>query len=511
MGGEYADPMKKSWACALLCWTMFCGFATSASAQTESPEPIRVESNEVLIPVLVLDKARLTNLQSNPAAFDAQIDSGNFRSWEAIPVRNLTAKDFEVFEDGERQMIESVTPAPPPGPFLRDKVDQYVGPGRGIWTVPEESVLRPDAKETKNTGIHIEVNLPGWPGYVLAYAPSPSSSGKCHQVAVKVNRRDSLVVSRSEYCNVPGAADPLAGTKVGKRLTSELVSAKKSKIPLYAAVFAPPASAGASRVRVFLEFPQKPLELHGVDCAAATGIVDVLGMVYSGDGALAAHFSDSKDLPAGDPTSVGESFGQAVAGESCIIAVPTRYETQLELPAGEYDLRIAYSERGKFGRAEAHFVVEPYDGKYLATSSIALVRHYLDMPTEVRAVATRLPSAFTPLVSKGVDVTPAANANFPANEPLYFHFEVYEPLPTSTEPVKVQVQMRIVDAKSGRAVKNLQPVDAASYAKPGDPVVPIGGGIDLDGLSKGSYLLEAQATDSEGNTTPWRTVNFSIQ
>ncbi len=512
MGRKSTEITRRSSACALLCWGIISGFAASASAQTAGPEPIRVESNEVLIPVLVLDKTRLTQIQNNPYLFDNQVRSGDFRSWEEIPVRNLTAKDFEVFEDGERQTIERVTPEHEAPPIFRDNNGQYVGPGRGIWIVPEYPVLSLQAEEVRGPGIHIGVTLPGWPGYVVAYAPPPSSSGKCHRVTVKVNRRDSLVVSRNEYCNVQGsAADPLAGTKIGKRLASELTSTKKSKMPLSVAVFAPLASGGTSRVRVFLEFPQKPLELQGVDCATPTGTVDVLGMAYSGDGTLAAHFSDRKNLPVGDPTSVGDSFGHAVAGESCIIAVPTRYETQVELAPGEYDLRVSLSERGKFGRAEAHFIVERYDGTHLAISNIALVKHYLELSSVPAGAATILPAGFSPLVSRGVEVIPTANTQFSVNDSLYFYFELYEPPQTASASTKVEAHLRIVDAKTGQVVKNLQPVNAAAYAKPGDPAIPIGGGIDISGLPKGSYMLQAQATDSAGDSAPWREVGFSIE
>lgn len=46
-------------------------------------------------------------------------------------------------------------------------------------------------------------------------------------------------------------------------------------------------------------------------------------------------------------------------------------------------------------------------------------------------------------------------------------------------------------------------MDAASYAKAGDPVIPIGGGIDISKLPSGSYQLQAQATGSMGDVTPF--------
>ena len=42
-------------------------------------------------------------------------------------------------------------------------------------------------------------------------------------------------------------------------------------------------------------------------------------------------------------------------------------------------------------------------------------------------------------------------------------------------------------------------------------VIPIGIGIDISKLPKGSYRLEIQATDSAGQSTPWKTANFMVE
>ena len=35
--------------------------------------------------------------------------------------------------------------------------------------------------------------------------------------------------------------------------------------------------------------------------------------------------------------------------------------------------------------------------------------------------------------------------------------------------------------------------------------------IDISKLPKGSYRLDVQANDSTGKTTPWRSVNFTVE
>ena len=78
-------------------------------------------------------------------------------------------------------------------------------------------------------------------------------------------------------------------------------------------------------------------------------------------------------------------------------------------------------------------------------------------------------------------------------------------------PTTMQIQMRIVDVKTGEVKSDSQPVDATPYVKAGSPVIPIGRGIDISKLPKGSYRLDVQATDSAGKGTPWRTANFTIE
>ncbi len=181
------------------------------------------------------------------------------------------------------------------------------------------------------------------------------------------------------------------------------------------------------------------------------------------------------------------------------------------LKPGQYNLRVALRDGKKLGLAEMPVTVDDYEGKQLALSGIALAKRFRKAPTTPQSVITELPENYMPLVSQGVEVTPAADARFQKSDPFYFYFEIYHPEQTASPAATVQAHLRIVKAKTGQAVKDLPPVNAASYAKPDDPVIPIGGGIDISSFSKGSYELQVQATDSAGNTTPWRTVKFTIE
>jgi len=277
------------------------------------------------------------------------------------------------------------------------------------------------------------------------------------------------------------------------------------------AAFVSVANAPTSGVRVYIEVPSKPLQLEGRDCYTTTITTSVSGDIYARDG-LAARFSDllySTSLGA-DTYSPATTLPKA-PGIICAIHPPSLYETQIALSPGEYNLRVVFSDGKNFGRAEMPLVVDGYDSNRLGLSEIALVKHYRQVTDPGDQLPTTLASNYLPLVSKGIEVTPTADSKFARNGPFYFYFEVYAPQHSGSASATIEAHLRIVDSKTGQVAKDLQLVNAASYAKPGDPVIPIGGGIDSSGLPSGSYRLEVQATDSAGNATPWRTVTFMIE
>jgi len=93
---------------------------------------------------------------------------------------------------------------------------------------------------------------------------------------------------------------------------------------------------------------------------------------------------------------------------------------------------------------------------------------------------------------------------------VYAYFEVFEPLLGEEFSTHVEIQIRVVDVKSGEIKSDSQPISAMPYVKPGNPEIPIGRGIDIRGLPNGSYRLDVRATDSTGKSSTWRSVNFTV-
>jgi hypothetical protein len=83
-----------------------------------------------------------------------------------------------------------------------------------------------------------------------------------------------------------------------------------------------------------------------------------------------------------------------------------------------------------------------------------------------------LRTTYAPLVTKGVIVMPAANTRFKKGGPFYFYLQVYDRPTVSSERPTAILHLQIVDAKTGRIVKQLDPADRGAIRDPGQSSDP---------------------------------------
>ncbi len=488
---------------------VFFASLPSAVAQTESSLAVRVDSDQVLVPTFVFDKQRFDSIATS-AEYRCVTESAKALQEKKISVRQLPSrcwrgsildlgpKDFRLFEDGTEQTIQSVTRQRRHEWQLYDNYGihrEYSGTPTGKWS-------------TSDLGSTDWTPPADVESYVIAYAPPQSTKGSCHQIKVSVDRHNVVVFNRSEYCNVSHTpSDPLEGTKFGQQMEGDLASPTKPKIPMLAASGVFFRDSGTPRVRLVLEFPWNSLHREwsdGNDRLFAT--IGVLGMVYRKDGTLAVRFSDQACCPRDAPSwhyRSGEAGGD-------VYSIPGRYETQTDLPPGDYDLRVILSDGKKFGRLNIPVTIESYGKEHLAMSSVALCKrfHKVDPPSYTEGV---LPSKLVPLVSKGTEFTPAADTTFKNRDPLFAYFELYEPHRTGGTAADVQFQLRITNAETGQLKIDSGPRPATEFLQPGKEVIPVVQEVATHDLPKGTYRLEVQASDSEGNHTPWHSAAFTIR
>lgn len=539
-------------------------------AQNDEPYWIRANSNLVLVHAEVLDENRYYSgydsskrracLWNEDLRFKHLPVGQPFipKNCDDTSVYGLTASDFHVFEDGVEQKIESVKPERVKELTVRDNSgghDEWSHTPRGVW-----STFNWDSEWAPVTSFSF---------YRLAYIPAHPEIGKCHQIKITVNRKHSLVFFRDQYCSVqPPPAYPLEGTDLGKKIQLQLDSDKTPTLHLSATAAYFYTDANKALVDIAMEFSRYELDyqfdMH--HCLHAT--IGVSGLVYKDDRTVVAKFSDSA-FGLGDPmcmdvlngntldiipihhgavtpsatfyelASYGNLAGwcngsgkgslyanplrccdnSAEAASSGSLAqwcnraaeraLPTRYETQIQVAPGHYYLRVAITDGKNFGRAVIPLNIAPFDGKQLALSSIAFYRNFRSAHVAAKeAAAAELATDYVPLVSDDVQVTPTADTAFPRNKLVPIYFEINDP--QKSRRTKVRARIRIVNEKTG-AIDDFPEFDAAEYLRTGTTAFAVTKLLEVKHLPKGDYLVEAQATDSAGNKTPWQSTSITLK
>ena len=129
-------------------------------------------------------------------------------------------------------------------------------------------------------------------------------------------------------------------------------------------------------------------------------------------------------------------------------------------------------------------------------------------PQNSDLLASGMAEDHTPLVSHGFEFVPCGTNHLKKSGPGAFYFEIYDPQLLAANPPQLEMQLQIIDVKTGSpkvAAKGPIP-----EIKAGSPVVPLGMKIPLDSLAPGAYRIELRAMDSAGNATPLRTLAFQV-
>jgi hypothetical protein len=524
----------------ILVVAALCLFVRGATAQADGPsqrhpesEPaqasIRVRSDLVLVPAFVYDKRSMERVtkavgqcsRDNAANFSKLgVTQPYLESGCAMgEIQGLSASDFHVLDDGIEQQIQSLTVERWPL-VVRDNatwhVEQSVTPS-GIWSSADLGGGRVAPSSDQQF-------------YVVTYMPPKSDPGSCHKIEVKVDRPHAVVFARSDYCTGQSPSDPLSGTDSSKEMERDLASEEQGKIDLSLQASLFYTGAETARVDVVLQFPWSQLAHRWNPSSwSLEATIGFLGMVLRKDGTLAARFSDllypsywpmfihgRTNFPEGTPFNPGKYADPRLLERFLRrwdpVWLPTRYETQLELPADRYALKVVLSDGTKFGRAEVPLNTDTYDGKDPTLSSVVLCKRYRSASAGAQeAAVVNFAPQYVPLVSTGTTFTPSPDTAFRLGEPLMAYFEIYEPALATQPAPTVEAHLRLVDARSGNTKMNFPPLNVALYERPGSVTIPVGLKLPFDQLPDGAYRLEVQATDSAGRSTVWRSADFSVE
>ena len=333
--------------------------------------------------------------------------------------------------------------------------------------------------------------------YILGYVPGDTPEGSCHTLKVKLNRGGLNVRSRSGYCNTR-SANVLEGKPLEKQLESRATGSQPGSI--HGALEAPYfyTAPETARVNLAMEIPTDTFQFNK-DKGKYHANLNVLGIAYKPDGTIGARFSDTVnlDLEKGE----WKEFTK----------LPYRYQNQFDATPGTYKLTVVLSAGGDaFGKFESPLAIDAYDGKQFSLSGVALTnsaQRLNDIPTGLDSV---LLEDRTPLVVKGMQITPSGSNRFKHTDNVALYTEIYEPLLTSTTPPVVGMAYRIFERSTNKQVFFTEVMRADDFIQKGNPVIPVGLKVKVDNLKPGSYRLVMQAVDSAKNHAPDRSVDFEM-
>lgn len=333
--------------------------------------------------------------------------------------------------------------------------------------------------------------------YILGYTPVDSVEGDCHVLKVKVNRGGTNWRSRTGYCNSK-SVDVLAGKPIETQLETKAIGTDAGSIKASMTLPFFYTSPDTARVNVAIDMPSADLKFDKVK-GKMHAELNVLGIVYRPNGAVAARFSDNAKIDLEDKKEV-EKFAEK----------PYHYENQFDIASGDYTVKVAFSSSGEgFGKLESPLKVDNYDGKQFAISAIALSTDYHKLAPGDVTMDEALLEGRAPLIAGPYQFSPAGAFRFKTSDHVAIYVEVYDPKLTEEKPPTVGAQIRIVDRKTGELKVDSGGVDVMNFVRKGSPVVPIGLQLPLTQLTAGGYRLEMRAIESSGRTVS-RTTDFDV-
>jgi hypothetical protein len=332
--------------------------------------------------------------------------------------------------------------------------------------------------------------------YLLGFAPQASTEGSCHTLRVKLEHGGLQVRSRSGYCNVR-PANPLDGKPIEKQMELQAAGSQPGSIlgSLQAPFFY--SAPNVAQVTVAMEIPGESV-VFNKDKGKYHASVNVLGIAYKPDGSVGARFNDTLNLDL--EKDEWKDFAKK----------PYHYENQFDAAPGTYKLSVVLSSGGdSFAKFETPLQIDPYDGKKLSVGGIVLsanLQRIDQIPTDVDAT---LLEDRTPMIVKGMQVTPAARYSFKKSDNLILYSQLYEPLLKDDPPTRIAAGYRILDSANKQVFfSGAVPLD--DFVQKGNSVVPFAMKVQMKDLPAGNYRLLLQAVDGAHNQGPIREAQFTV-
>ncbi len=443
-------------------------------------------------------------------------------SWKSVLThklalaRGLTSKDFQVLDEGVEQRINYFKEADFPAAYISGEAAWFFNPTPdGTWGIGpnKDEYIGPAAM------------------YLIGYIPPRLNLGECHTFQVIVKGR-YVHLNRDQYCNRSLSRNVGRAFSEGLNAQMRSIAASPSvrgSIKVSAQAFQFWSSGVLSLAssseqnnnvhespsaeftyRIEVRDAKAPATIHITmnvgppkqtwwNCPNSHAI-HVLGMAYKQTGQVADEFAVTYSCTT---STVDRGFNHQF--------VPSRFDTEIALPQGEYELHLVVSDGKDFGSTRLPLHVEPFRTDRLMMSDLVFGSVLRDASWVLRDAVWTSPAPVVPkpLVSNNVEYFPATDTRFQRRKYIPVYFEIYEP--ELKGQTGVGFRLKVTELKSHSIVETMGPVSAANWLVRDETVIPIGMKLPTEGLRKGAYRLEVQASDSAGRQSEWRQATFTVE
>jgi VWFA-related protein len=332
--------------------------------------------------------------------------------------------------------------------------------------------------------------------YILGYVPPGSLEGSCHTIKVKMEHGGLQVRSRSGYCNVR-PTNPLDGKPIEKQM--EIQAAGNQPGNIKGSLQAPFFYSGpnVAQVNLAMEIPGNSV-VFNKDKGKYHANVNVLGIAYKPDGSVGARFNDTLN------------FNLEKDEWKEFTSRPYQYQNQFDTAPGAYKLSVVLSSGGEgFAKFETPLSIDPYDGKKFTLGGIVLSNTLQAVNQISTDVDASLLEDRTPMIVKGMQITPSADCAFKKTDKVVIYSQLYEPLLASDSPPRVLAGYSILDA-SNKQVFFSGGIPLDEFIQKGNAVVPFGMVVQVKDLAPGNYTVVLQAADGAHNKAEPRQAAFTV-
>jgi VWFA-related protein len=332
--------------------------------------------------------------------------------------------------------------------------------------------------------------------YLLTYSPAiDSPEGKCHELNVKVDRRNVDVRSRQGYCtSKPENAIPgkIAGEDLKKSAAAQADTGNiRMQLPWFY------SGPNLARVRMSLDIVPAAMKLQ-TDKGRFHGDYEIVGVARKPDDSVAAQFTKTIHL----------DFDKQQA--EAFLKSSYHYINEFRIAPGKYKVSVAIGVDGKaFGKIEKSLDIDSWTGESLSMSGVALSREAKPVADLASGLESSLLIGTQPLIVKGSEIIPAGSSEYYSGETGSVYFEIYEPLISGNTVPLIGIRIRVLDVPGGASKFDTGVKIATSFVRPGNPVVPVVSPIPIATLPAGTYTLEVSAMRQTGAPVV-RTSEFKI-